>query len=117
MAMTDATRRLRADAKRNYERLLIEARAAFETHGVNASLERIARSAGVGIGTLYRHFPSREALLEAVLREHFARLAARANELCVVDASGSRVALASWFWEFAAASTAVRGRRFSPGQP
>jgi AcrR family transcriptional regulator len=107
--MTDVTRPLRADAKRNYERLLIEARAAFETDGVNASLERIARSAGVGIGTLYRHFPSREALLEAVLREHFTRLAARADELCEVDAPGSRVALRSWLQEFAAASATVRG--------
>ncbi|WP_328822661.1 TetR/AcrR family transcriptional regulator [Micromonospora rubida] len=107
--MTDVTRPLRADARRNYERLLIEARAAFEIDGVNTSLERIARAAGVGIGTLYRHFPTREALMEAVLREHFARLTERADELCLMEGRKSRAALTSWLREFTAASAAVRG--------
>ncbi|MEU7858536.1 helix-turn-helix domain-containing protein [Nonomuraea sp. NPDC049141] len=52
-------RRPRADARRNYERLLTEADAAFRERGVEASLESIARAAGVAIGTLYGHFPSR----------------------------------------------------------
>ncbi|MEW2506834.1 MULTISPECIES: helix-turn-helix domain-containing protein [unclassified Amycolatopsis] len=62
------TRPQRADARRNRERLVAEARAAFLAHGTNASLEEVARRAGVGIGTLYRHFPRREDLLDAVFR-------------------------------------------------
>ena len=72
---------MRADARRNYERLLEEARRAFAEHGVEASLEDIARRAGVGIGTLYRHFPTRDALLEALLRDRFDTQAERAREL------------------------------------
>lgn len=56
----------RADARRNYELLLTAAREAFAEHGSQTSLEEIARRAGVGIGTLYRRFPNRQALLEAV---------------------------------------------------
>jgi AcrR family transcriptional regulator len=56
----------RADARRNYEKVLTAAREAFAEGGESTSLEAIARRAGVGIGTLYRHFPSRQALLEAV---------------------------------------------------
>ncbi|MEV0231768.1 helix-turn-helix domain-containing protein [Nonomuraea sp. NPDC050786] len=63
------TRRPRADARRNYERLLAEADAAFRERGVDASLESIARRAGVAIGTLYGHFSSRRALVGALLRE------------------------------------------------
>jgi AcrR family transcriptional regulator len=71
--------------RRNYERLLTEARLAFAEHGIDASLEEIARRCGVGIGigigTLYRHFPTRETLVEAVAREEFDAVAARAVEL------------------------------------
>src|SRR5690349_25107410 len=56
----------RADARRNYERVLAAARDAFAEGGESTSLEEIARRAGVGIGTLYRNFPNRQALLEAV---------------------------------------------------
>src|SRR5579884_2021257 len=56
----------RADARRNYEKVLAAARDAFAQDGASTSLEAIARRAGVGIGTLYRHFPTRQALLEAV---------------------------------------------------
>ncbi|MEQ4722863.1 helix-turn-helix domain-containing protein [Nonomuraea sp. B19D2] len=63
------TRRPRADARRNYERLLAEADAAFKERGVDSSLESIARRAGVAIGTLYGHFPNRRALVGALLRE------------------------------------------------
>jgi AcrR family transcriptional regulator len=59
---------LRADASRNRERLLEVAAATFASDGVDASLEDIARRAGVGIGTLYRRFPTREHLVEAVYR-------------------------------------------------
>ena len=65
---------LRADARRNRDRILGAAIRHFSAHGVGASLEEIAREAGVGAGTLYRHFPSREALLAAVLRDRQAEL-------------------------------------------
>ena len=59
----------RADARRNYDKVLAAAREAFAGSGESTALEEIARRAGVGIGTLYRHFPSRQALLEAVYLE------------------------------------------------
>src|SRR5215469_12399297 len=71
-------RKPRADAVRNRERVLEAAKAVFSAGGVVASLEAVARRAGVGIGTLYRHFPTREALYEAVYRrevEHLVELA------------------------------------------
>jgi AcrR family transcriptional regulator len=81
-----AARRPRADARRNYERLLAEADTAFGERGVDASLESVARGAGVAIGTLYGHFPNRRALVGALLRERNEtlfelgdRLAARAD--------------------------------------
>jgi AcrR family transcriptional regulator len=84
-------RGMRADARRNYERLLTSARAAFAEHGVDASLEDIARRAGVGIGTLYRHFPTRDALLQALLCEGFDELGAQARE-----SPATREALMRW---------------------
>jgi AcrR family transcriptional regulator len=63
---TIAPRPKRADARRNYEKLLAAAREAFAEEGTSATLEDVARRAGVGIGTLYRHFPTRPDLLEAV---------------------------------------------------
>ncbi|NIH84954.1 TetR/AcrR family transcriptional regulator [Amycolatopsis granulosa] len=80
-----STRPLRADARRNYERLLAEARAVFGESGIDASLEEIARRAGVGIGTLYRHFPSREVLLEALLGARFDAQAEAAEALLGED--------------------------------
>ncbi|MFC4121556.1 TetR/AcrR family transcriptional regulator [Nonomuraea zeae] len=87
------TRRPRADARRNYERLLAEADAAFRTHGVDASLEGIARAAGVAIGTLYGHFPSRRALVGALLRERNEALFERGDALA---ASPGPDALRTW---------------------
>ncbi|MFB6873399.1 TetR/AcrR family transcriptional regulator [Streptomyces sp. NPDC056323] len=74
-------RPMRADARRNYDRLLSEARTAFAEHGTDASLEDIARRAGVGIGTLYRHFPNRHALMNAVFQEAMTSLITRSREL------------------------------------
>jgi AcrR family transcriptional regulator len=74
-------RPLRADARRNHERLVAAAREAFTEHGAEAHLDDIARRASVGPGTLYRHFPSREALLAAVYRDDLEAFAARAGEL------------------------------------
>ncbi|MEV8321397.1 helix-turn-helix domain-containing protein [Streptomyces sp. NPDC059900] len=71
----------RADARRNYDRLLAEARAAFAEHGTDASLEDIARHANVGIGTLYRHFPNRHALMSAVFEEAVSDLLDRSRAL------------------------------------
>src|ERR1043166_296671 len=65
---------MRADARRNYERLLEQARIAFADFGVDASLDEIARRAGVASGTLYRHFPTRLDLIEAVLSDQIAQL-------------------------------------------
>ncbi len=69
-----STRRPRADAARNRERVLEAAKAVFSAGGSDASLESVAKRAGVGIGTLYRHFPTREALFEAVYRREVERL-------------------------------------------
>src|SRR6266487_1136220 len=90
-----ARRPMRADARRNYQALLSAANAAFIEQGADdASLEEIARRAGVGIGTLYRHFPTRQALLEAVYRDQVDALGIRAAELMRTDPPGT--ALAQW---------------------
>jgi AcrR family transcriptional regulator len=87
-------RAMRADARRNYERLLVAANAAFTEHGPDASLDDIARRAGVGIGTLYRHFPTRQALLEAVYRDQIEALSVEAESLLNAPSPGD--ALATW---------------------
>jgi len=74
-------RKPRADAVRNRERVLEAAKAVFGAGGAEASLEAVARAAGVGIGTLYRHFPTREALFEAVYRREVQQLADLAEQL------------------------------------
>src|SRR5712691_12813576 len=77
----EPVRRPRADAVRNRERVLEAARAVFSAGGPDASLEAVAKTAGVGIGTLYRHFPTREALFDAVYRNEAQQLAALAERL------------------------------------
>ncbi|HWG06298.1 MAG TPA: TetR/AcrR family transcriptional regulator [Beijerinckiaceae bacterium] len=76
-----AMRKPRVDAIRNRELLLEAAKAVFNAGGPDASLEAVARRAGVGIGTLYRHFPTREALFEAVYRREVEQLADLAEQL------------------------------------
>jgi AcrR family transcriptional regulator len=71
-------RKPRTDALRNRERILEVAKAAFTRQGANASLEEIAKQAGVGAGTLYRHFPTRDVLIEGVYRNEVEKLAAAA---------------------------------------
>jgi AcrR family transcriptional regulator len=71
-----ARRRPRADAQRNHERILEIAKEAFTRSGANINLDELARDAGVGPGTLYRHFPTRDALVEAVYRSEVEKLAA-----------------------------------------
>jgi AcrR family transcriptional regulator len=81
MAKNSSTtaRKPRTDALRNRERILEIAKAAFTRLGATASLEEIAKMAGVGIGTLYRHFPTRDALIEGVYRNEVEKLAAAAS--------------------------------------
>jgi AcrR family transcriptional regulator len=75
-----AQRKPRADAQRNRERILEVAKDAFTRSGANVSLDDVAKQAGVGPGTLYRHFPTRDALLEEVYRTEVAKLAAAERE-------------------------------------
>jgi AcrR family transcriptional regulator len=107
MSTSAGERPMRADARRNYERLLTEARSAFLERGADAPLEDIARQAGVGIGTLYRHFPTRLALQEAVYREQVEFLAARAYEMAETLPPGE--ALTGWMQSFAEYATTKRG--------
>src|SRR3954454_2444809 len=101
MTTTDASdptliaRPKRADARRNYEKLLAAAREEFAAHGESASLEEIARRAGVRIGTLYRNFPNRQALLEALYVGEVEEVCRVAAELD--GASDPWEALSSWF--------------------
>ena len=74
-------RKPRADAQRNRERILEVAKEAFTASGAQISLDEVARQAGIGPGTLYRHFPTRDALLEAVYRSEVAKLAGAEKEL------------------------------------
>ncbi len=78
---TDQTRKPRADAVRNRERVLEAAKTVFNAGGPEASLEAVAKRAGVGIGTLYRHFPTREDLFEAVYRREVEQLSELAEHL------------------------------------
>jgi AcrR family transcriptional regulator len=79
--LAETARKPRADAVRNRERLLVAAKAVFNAGGPDASLEAVARRAGVGVGTLYRHFPTREALFEAVYRREVQQLVELAERL------------------------------------
>jgi AcrR family transcriptional regulator len=80
---------LRADARRNRARLLEVADRVFSEQGVGASTEEVARAAGVGIGTVFRHFPTKDALLEAVLTERLTRLAEQAEALATAPDPGA----------------------------
>lgn len=83
-----ATRPLRADAKRNRARVLEAAEIAFAEKGTAASTEEIARAAGVGVGTVFRHFPTKELLLQEVLMTRMSRLLDEARELTAAAAPG-----------------------------
>ncbi|MEU8709815.1 TetR/AcrR family transcriptional regulator [Streptomyces sp. NPDC048565] len=89
-----ARRPKRADGARNYDAILSASRKAFETQGADASLEDIAGQAGVAIGTLYRHFPTRASLVEAATREGLADLISRAEALA--GSEDPLEALAEW---------------------
>jgi AcrR family transcriptional regulator len=93
------TRPQRADARRNRDLLLAAAAQVYDEHGVEASLEEIARRAGVGIGTLYRHFPTRDVLTEAVYRREVGLLCDGVDELLAENAP--ETALSVWMRRFA----------------
>jgi AcrR family transcriptional regulator len=102
MSTTETTATLldrprRADARRNYDKILAAAREAFAEGGESTALEEIARRAGVGIGTLYRHFPSRQALLEALYLDEVDEVCRSAAELEQAD---PWEALSGWFDSF-----------------
>jgi AcrR family transcriptional regulator len=110
MVNAEAERRgrpARSDARRNYDQLMAAAQATFAEQGTDASLREVARRAGVGIGTLYRNFATREALLEALLGRGFDTLQAHAAEL--LTASDPDVALGTWLQELAIGSTRYDG--------
>jgi AcrR family transcriptional regulator len=95
---TAVARKPRADSARNRQLLMDAAKAGFSEVGLNVSLEEIARRAGVGIGTLYRHFPSREAVVEAVYRREVEHLAEAVPQLLATSPAGE--ALHRWMHLF-----------------
>jgi AcrR family transcriptional regulator len=98
---------MRADARKNYDRLLAVGRDVVTEQGAEASLRDVARRAGVGLGTLYRHFPTREALLEALLRTNVDELTAQAADR---ETSGTpEDALISWLRDSVALTHEYRG--------
>jgi AcrR family transcriptional regulator len=97
----------RADARRNYDRLIAAAESAFAEHGPEASLDGIAKAAGVGPGTLYRHFPTRRALLEAVYQERIAELCGLGADLA--DEPDPVEALSRWLHRVASHTLLYRG--------
>jgi AcrR family transcriptional regulator len=101
------TKPMRADARRNHERLVAVAKTAFAEHGADAPLEDIARRAEVGIGTLYRHFPERNALMAAVFQNELEALIALATDLC--EADGPLTALTAWLRAVISHIRAYRG--------
>lgn len=98
---------MRADARRNYELLLAVAEREVAAHGADASLEQIARTAGVGSATVRRHFPTRHALLEAVFKERVGALCAHAQRLG--GHPDPRAALLEWLGAVTASAATIRG--------
>jgi AcrR family transcriptional regulator len=116
-------RPLRADAVRNRQLLLAAAAAAFAARGADVPLEDIARDAGVGIGTLYRHFPTREDLLDAVMKD-WVDLIREAADRAVASSQPSRELLLTWFDELvthicqhAGAAARLIAAMDNPGSP
>ena len=81
---------MRADARRNRDRVLTAARVVFGVDGAEAQMDDVARAAGVGVGTVYRHFPTKEALIAEIVRQTFGAFALRAQEALGREAARSR---------------------------
>jgi AcrR family transcriptional regulator len=109
MTTTPHDKPLRKDAARNRDKLLAAAVELFAERGTEGSLEEVAKRAGVGIGTLYRHFPTRDALVEAAYRNEVAQLRAAADELLAELPPDQ--ALEAWTRRFVEYGTAKRGMR------
>ncbi len=105
--MSNGTANLRADARRNYDRLISAGMASFEKQGATATLEGIAKRAGVGIGTLYRHFPTRRVLLEAVYADKISTLISEASSL--LQKTSPDKALLAWLQTLVDYSTQQSG--------
>jgi AcrR family transcriptional regulator len=89
-------RPLRADARRNRERVIAAAREVFGQQGRDAQMDDVARHAQVGVGTVYRHFPTKEALLEALAVDAFERITARAGECLAIEDPWEALTSALW---------------------
>lgn len=99
---------MRADAKRNYDRIVEVAREVFREQGYDASLDLVAKRAGVGAGTLYRHFPTRDALLDAIMQRWVDRVEVAA-EKAVAHEGSPRDVLLTWFDEYVALISLHKG--------
>ena len=99
---------MRADAQRNYDRIVEVARHVFREQGYDASLDLIAKQAGVGPGTLYRHFPTRDALLDAIMQSWVARVDEAADK-ALVHEGPPRDQLLAWFEEYVALISLHKG--------
>jgi AcrR family transcriptional regulator len=106
-ALSDSSTRIRVDAQRNRQRLLDAARQAMASETGVVSLEGIAKDAGLGIGTLYRHFPTREALIEAVYRTELAAVLATALDL--LESHDPADAMRLWMDQYASFVMTKRG--------
>lgn len=105
--VANSSKTMRADARKNYEQLLEVARTAIEQDGAGTSLRDIARKAGVGLGTLYRHFPTRGALLETLLRGAWEELNFKSRSLQAAENPDE--ALVSWLGDFVEVTRMYRG--------
>ncbi len=99
---------MRADARRNYERIVEVAREVFREQGYDASLDEIAKRAGVGPGTLYRHFPKRENLLDAIMQSWVDRVNETADKALAFEGS-DRDLLVSWLADYVALISVHKG--------
>ena len=95
--MSTLEKPLRADARRNREKVLAAARAVFAEDGVDAQMDDVARRAGLGVGTVYRHFPTKEALVNALSDELFAVIAVHTRTLLTLDDPWEAFTRALWF--------------------
>lgn len=99
---------MRADARRNRERLIEAAREVFREQGYDASLDEVAKRAGVGAGTLYRHFPSRDALMDAMMQSWVDRVE-ETTEKALAREGGARDVLLGWFRDYVALISLHKG--------
>jgi AcrR family transcriptional regulator len=99
-------RPLRADARRNRERILKAARAVFADQGIDAQIDDVAKRAKVGVGTVYRHFPTKEQLLDAIVREHFEAIAEMARD--ALEAQDGWTGFCQMIWSAAERNAADR---------